>query len=110
YFGGEGFETETHMDMGIDGCIYIASTTNSTTNIATLPTNYSGGIRDGFLIKFDSTGNRIWSTYFGGEDNEGPKDMHCDHNGDIVVVGYTLSHTGIATPGAYQINHAGILE
>ena len=58
---------------------------------------------DAFLVKFDSSGNRMWGTYFGGEgDEDAINGVDVAYNGNIVVTGSTNSPSGIATPNAFQ--------
>ena len=79
--------------------IYKASKTSPTLNniIATdsaFQKDYVGG-DDGFLVKFDTTGRRIWSTYLGGKNNEELKDVANGKNGDVFVIGTTATDNGI---------------
>ena len=48
--------------------MWLFGITQSTNNISHngFQNTYGGGIRDAFLLKMDSSGNRIWSTYYGG--------------------------------------------
>ena len=55
----------------------------------------------GYLVKYDSEGNKIWGTYFGGNQEEFMHGM-ATKNDEIVVVGETFSNTGLATPGSYM--------
>jgi hypothetical protein len=55
------------------------------------------------IAKFDSTGARIWTTYYGGNGNEQPKSLKIDRFGSsIYISGSTRSKTGLSTPGAFQ--------
>src|SRR5690606_24506257 len=55
----------------------------------------------GYLTKYDSEGNKIWGTYFGGNQEEFLYNIAAK-NGEVVVVGQTFSNTGLATSGAYM--------
>lgn len=60
-----------------------------------------------FLARFDTEGNRTWSTYIGGDSWEytGMR-IATDKLGNIYniyIAGQTKSSGGIATPGAYAI-------
>ncbi|WP_277633390.1 T9SS type A sorting domain-containing protein [Avrilella dinanensis] len=55
----------------------------------------------GYLIKYDSEGNKLWGTYFGGNQEEFLY-WATAKNDEVVVVGQTFSNTGLATPGAYM--------
>lgn len=84
------------------GNVFVAGLTSATVNIAT-----SGAHKeqpeseDGFLIKLDPAGERLWGTYVGGA---GPDRVQAiDVEGDtIVVAGSTGSTDGIASPGSFQ--------
>ncbi len=85
------------------GNIYIAGWTSSTTNIANggFQNTYGGGGDDGYLAKFSSTGSRLWGTYYGGTDNDYGWSCSTDASGNVSLVGWTSSTTGIASNG-YQ--------
>jgi len=65
------------------------------------------GNGDAFLAKFNSSGNRIWATYFGGNSREEAYRVKTDIAGDIFITGSTQSSSGIATSGAYQTSYSG---
>ncbi len=60
-----------------------------------------GGTWDNLIVKFDSSGSRIWATYFGGNGTEIPRDAKLDHLNNLYITGTTTSKTGIAING-YQ--------
>ena len=60
---------------------------------------------DGFLAKFDTNGNRIWGTYFGGDKDDFFEDSAIDKDGNIILVGYTQSDNNIASTNSYQSNY-----
>lgn len=61
----------------------------------------TGGM-DGFIIKFDSSGKRVYSTYYGGENDDIFTGITMNKKGNIVVIGTTLSTKAIATKGAHK--------
>ena len=62
-----------------------------------------GGGRDAFLVKFDSAGNRLWSTYYGGEGQDYGYGVAVDTSGNVYMSGETGSKSfGIASTSAYQ--------
>ena len=69
------------------------------------------GDYDAFLMKYDSTGTRLWGTFFGGEGSEqnygGFNPIICDPSGNVFLSGRTQSLNGIATPGCYQNTFGG---
>lgn len=84
--------------------LYAAGLTYSSTLIATTGTFQSAyqGNSDGFLVKFDSSGHRLWGTYYGGENGDWASAVTVDKAGYIFLGGSTASTTGISTPGTQQ--------
>lgn len=110
YYGGANEDRATEIAIDGDGHIYMTGTTESTSNIATAgsfqPTN--NGLSDAFLVKFDSSGQRIWGTYFGKEAFDWGNAVACDPSNNIYLGGYTLSDSGIATANSHQRVHGGV--
>lgn len=114
YYGGGGLEA-SDLSCAIDasGNIYLAGQTETIGGsiIATPGTHQDtyGGMRDGFLVKFNSNGVRQWGTYYGGNSAEDEIGCCVDASGNIYVFGRTYSSNGntIATPGAYQTVFSG---
>ena len=67
------------------GNIYVAGTT-----VGTFPGQVSAGSSDGFLAKYDSSGNLVWVRQFGSTGFESPRDVAVDATG-IYVTGYTTA-------------------
>ena len=115
YYGGTGNDLSYYNSLGIDtsGNIYIDGVTNSTgTQMSTtgaFKTSMltSGDAYDGFLIKFNSSGARQWSTYFGGSTTDYGMGLSLDASANIIMSGYTISTSAIATAGAYQTTFGG---
>jgi gliding motility-associated-like protein len=57
---------------------------------------------DALLMKFDSNGQRIWGTYYGGQEFERIDAISLDSHENIIIAGETHSKDGIATPDGYQ--------
>lgn len=98
-------------DFGIGGCaandngdVFIYGYTHST-DFPVSTGAYQGGNEggaDAYLVKFDSSGNRLWATYYGGMDNDfGSGGCEVDGNGDIFIHGYTES-ADFPVSGAHQ--------
>lgn len=143
YYGG-GYNNLSNLDYSnatacdAYGNVFLSGVTStfalspgSTTNLATpgshqdtlnapQPTtignnNSSSSTNDMFLVKFDSTGQRKWGTYYGGENDEGNQygtnnGLAISNTGSIFLYGNTQSTTAIATPGAYQSSWAGDMD
>jgi hypothetical protein len=80
---------------------------NSCVTSGAFQTIYGGG-DDICIVKFNSSGQRLWATYYGGDQMEGLVDLAVDNNDNIVVSGYTESLSGIATSGTFQTTYNGL--
>ena len=114
YYGGDGDDFGVGNIVDKYGNMYLSGTTNSLYGIATTgayQTFFTGGSNplsnDIFLTKFDSNGNRIWATYYGGDGDNENGSLSIDSLGNLFLGGATNSSSGIATPGAYQNYNAG---
>lgn len=101
YYGG----SQTTFSDGIDEGVAIAVDPQNNifvtghTHTANFPVQNSGtyfddkvgGDSDIFILKFDSNGNRLWATYYGGESWEEASCIASDNKGNIYVTGYTNS-------------------
>ena len=100
YYGGSDFEQTASISLNQTGDIYLAGQTLSLTNIAMSGfQTTSGGNTDAFLVKFNSSGSRLWATYYGGTDNEINPAITTDVIGNIFLVGTTSSSSNISFGG-----------
>lgn len=106
YYGGSG------KDQGYacaveptGGAVYLAGRTESFENIATpsahQPT-FGYGAYDALLVRFSSTGQRQWGTYYGGVGQDEAFDCVVDGEGTVYIAGRTWSLENIASADAYQ--------
>lgn len=113
YFGGTGNDRATCIatDPGNTG-VYVGAFTNS----AIAPPGFAstgafhttnGGLYDGFLIKLDGGGARLWATYYGGTGNDYIQDVTCDASNNVYITGRTESAASIATAGVFQTVRSG---
>lgn len=107
YYGGNENEEINSVSVDNAGNIYAFGVTSSTDVFATPGAHQStkispNGYDCGFITKFDSTGNRIWSTYYGGEWADGFFSSTISSDGYLYAIGTHNSQTNITTPGAYQ--------
>jgi hypothetical protein len=117
FYGGTNTETGISCAAEATGNVYLTGLTRSTTGIATSGTfksthsSFSGSNYDGYLVKFNSNGVRIWGSYFGGSNEDFPS--ACALAGDGVYVAGTTDYSsnGIFTNGVHQpANGGGIYE
>ena len=102
YYGGAGSDIFEHVVTNSDDEIYAFGRTNSTTDIATNGGSLSGAY-DTMLVKFDTSGTRLWGLYYGGSNAEVAGGNCIDHSsGSVYIVGQTASTTQIATVGAHD--------
>jgi len=108
YYGGELDEFFGDVSIDSTGNVFVIGYSNSLNGISTIGShqpNFAGWI-DGILIKFNSTGNRVFGTYYGGSGDDEFTSIQLDNIGNVYVVGSTDSQTNIATSGSQQEIHA----
>lgn len=113
YYGGakEDWPHAVHEDR--DGNLYISGHTESENSFPVTPgvfqptNNNMSSPRDGFLLKLQSTGRRIFSTFIGGNDWDDAYDVKTDSAGVVIVAGGTGSRDFPVTPGAYDVTLDG---
>jgi gliding motility-associated-like protein len=107
YYGAGKFDFGT--DLSFDGLnnIYLVGSTQSANKIATPNSHQSthaAGYQDsdGYIVKFNPQGVRIWGTYFGGTGNDKINSCDVSDDGFLYITGNTTSITDIATPNSYE--------
>lgn len=107
YYGGSQRDVGNSCVTDGSGNVYLAGTTHSDIGIAFGGhQNTFGLLSDGFLVKFNSNGERIWASYYGGENFDAGESCSTDANGNVYLTGYTQSVSGIAVSG-HQNNFGG---
>ncbi|HUM45379.1 MAG TPA: SBBP repeat-containing protein [Chitinophagales bacterium] len=104
YYGGSDVDRGHSVAIDLDNNVIMTGTTPSLTDIAT-PGSYQpacGGLEDIFCVKFNAAGERLWGTYFGGENNDKGRAVVTDAAGIIYFTGFTTSENNISTPGSWQ--------
>ncbi len=68
YYGGSNEDLGWICAVDDSNSVYLCGMSTSTNNISYggHQMNFGGGADDAFLVKFDSTGQRRWGTYYGG--------------------------------------------
>lgn len=106
YFGGAGDDKVWNMQLH-DGYLYVSGVTGSSdlpmnTNV---PQDSMWGATDGFIVKIDTAGNYVTSSFLGGSGADDA--MFITINSDTVatVVGTTYSNNFPVSAGCYQPNY-----
>lgn len=94
YLAGES-EDEAY-GVAVDGSndVVVTGHTLSNNNIASagaVQTSRSGN-EDGFVMKFNAIGTRLWGTYFGGSSLDKPLAVDTDSGNNIVITGETYGN------------------
>lgn len=107
YYGGSDIDFGNTVTTAANGDVYMAGETGSQTGIA------SGGFQNtwissqqAYLVKFNSTGSRLWGTYYGDTLGATGKCVTTDYFGNVYLAGATRSTSGIAS-GGFQNNSGG---
>jgi hypothetical protein len=117
YYGGESGDRPNSVATDPQGNIYVVGYTSS----GNFPVYNPGGgayfqgsragYSDAFILKFNSSGVRLWATYYGGNYSNSANSITTDPQGNVYVVGYTGSNDfPVYNPGGgayYQGNLAG---
>jgi gliding motility-associated-like protein len=119
YFGRGGIPKGGGVGVSIatdkNGSAYVAGFTCCASNISTpgAMQEVSGGLNpysDGFLVKFDKNGQRLWGTYCGGPSSDYTQGVTCDGSDAVWITGRVASPTNGVTAGAFQPNFTGIVS
>ncbi len=105
FFGGVGNETGGKVKFDHAGNICFVGTSESYNLIASngaFKTINSGGTKDAFIAKFDTYGNRLWSTFYGGDSYDTGNDISIDKWNNIFLFGTTNSTSNIATTSVHK--------
>jgi hypothetical protein len=111
YFGGAGEDHSNSCVADGSGNIYIAGWTTTTGTVLATTGAHSAtmaGSYDAFLAKFDANGQRVWATYYGGDQTDIANGCALDLNGNIYIAGGSASAGSVVTTsGAFQTSFVG---
>ncbi|MBL0176618.1 MAG: hypothetical protein IPP94_15360 [Ignavibacteria bacterium] len=99
FYGGDDDDVGMGLTLGPGPALYVTGETKSSNfpvSSGAFQTTYGGsGSSDAFLLKFDLSGARSWSTFIGGSSDQWGHGCVVDSAGNILVVGTT--ETGFPT-------------
>ncbi|MCB9064171.1 MAG: T9SS type A sorting domain-containing protein [Chitinophagales bacterium] len=123
FYGGADYDQGTNLAISSDETkVYLLGTALSDTGIATTNGYQTSraGASDMFIAEFDSSGQRLWGSYYGGTAKEdhsvniasnSNRDINSnictDCTGKLYITGTTGSSTGISTGGTHQSSYGG---
>ncbi len=88
---GPSFDQKSVVNYDKDGNVYLVGDYYEYTLFAGTDTFLNAGLEDIYLIKYDSNGNFMWATSWGGSSGEKVTGVAADDNGDIYLSGYYYS-------------------
>lgn len=107
FYGGTLLDEASQCAVDKNGNVYLGGTTRSTSNIASGGfQNTKNNSRDGFIVKFTSSGTRSWASYYGGEQDDYGNSVCVDTLLNVYLSGFTYSTNSIAS-GGFQNTFGG---
>ncbi len=108
YYGGSNDDDIRSISVNPEGTIFIIGETSSDNNISSAGAHqeFRGGFTDHYLTAFNSDGQRLWSTYFGGEFSEEYLVDLSLTSDDILLTGYSDSPNNIAEGNPYESDNS----
>jgi len=112
YFGSLGAEYGEDLISDGKGMLYLCGYAESLSNIATRGVHQSvqNGETDALIAKFNTKGQRIWASYFGGARTDFGNAIHLAKDGTLIIVGTAESRNDIASPGFETPTFAGVVD
>ena len=112
YLGGSTDDYATSIATDTASIVYMAGRTNSSFNIATTGSHQQSirGNTDAYLAKYDSIGQKVWATYYGGVFDDVALSCAVDSSSNVYMAGYAHSNSSIATSGSHQSTSGGFID
>lgn len=104
YYGGANGDGITGVQCSGVNSVFISGYTKSPTSIATVGAfkDTLDGAVDGMIAKFDTSGNIVWGTYFGGDGSDYSSGLLVTPLADLYITGTTSSISDLSTSGSHQ--------
>ncbi|MRX68203.1 gliding motility-associated C-terminal domain-containing protein [Flavobacterium resistens] len=101
-------KVDTNENLYFTGSVNVGSDINN--SLIATPGSHQpeskGYYFNAFLVKLNSSGNREWSTFYGGDYMDIAYDIAIDAQNNTYLVGQAMSSTNIASTNAHQPKHA----
>jgi gliding motility-associated-like protein len=115
YYGGTGGDIIYDCCFDSSDNLFLCGGTSSSNSGNVIATNGAfqsvfGGKADAFLAKFNISGSRLWSTYYGANGTDYAESCVYDKAGYVYMVGTSSSSVNISTPGSHQPNYGGGID
>ncbi|MHA2064745.1 MAG: SBBP repeat-containing protein, partial [Candidatus Thorarchaeota archaeon] len=113
YFGGTNGDLATSIALDVAGNIYIGGRTSSDDLPLVNPIDTANnlGNYDGFISCISADGSTIlFSTFFGGSQNEIVNDIAIDDSGSLIAIGNTLGGLSLINPIYSSYGGGGVYD
>ncbi len=111
YYGGAISESGSDCAVDASGNVYLLSHTRSTGLAFNGHQNTTNGTTsDALLVKFNSTGLRLWATYYGGTSAEVARTCSVDDAENVYIAGSSASSAGVASSGHQNVYAGGTYD
>ncbi len=115
YYGGTGNDRGFGVTTATNANVYLSGMTTSGggTVIATADAhqlNYGGGPSDAYFAEFNSSGARVYGTYYGELGDDVGFGCTVDNSGQFYLSGYTSSTVNISTASSHQSVFGGVVD
>jgi|GEM_PF-1210249 len=110
YLGGSGDDLADGITVDSSGNTYVAGDTQGGVpwiGTGAIQSTYGGGYYDGFVIKIDTSGAKVWSTYLGDSGDDGLEAIRIDGSGNAWIAGSTNASWPGVTGSSLQPSNAG---
>lgn len=108
YFGGGQEIWTDDLKTDVNNNVYLAAYTSSRDHISSPGAMYPNmdtlTLDVGFIVKFNSSGQRMWSTYVHDKEETKVKSLAIDHSENVYIFGFSRWDSGIATAGTHKMN------
>jgi hypothetical protein len=112
YIGGNTGDGGHGVAVSPTGNIFVAGQAGANFPITTgaYQTTTTAGTLAAVVINLDTAGQRVWATYYGGNNNDGASNIELDSSNNVVICGEARSTNLPTTVGAFQRTHGGSLR